>query len=222
MLLRFAALCALLVLPFSAHADDTRTLTAPDGSTVDIVRDEYGVPKIYASTEVGAFYAQGWAVAQDRLFQMETFWRTATGRMSEIQGAAALPTDQAIRTVYYTRRNAPLSSRISPSPSKRCSTPTSRASTRTSTSRSLSQPSTSPTSTRNSRSTSARSSRWNRDKAVATMQFFMRRFGEIGGQELSRLAELQANGPEWFEANRPINDPAAYTSLRGGARSRRG
>ena len=101
-MLRLATLCVLLALPLAAQAIDMRTLTAPDGTTVDLVRDEYGVPRIYATTEVGAFYAQGWAVAQDRLFQMETFWRTGTGRLAEIQGSAALSTDQGIRTVYYT------------------------------------------------------------------------------------------------------------------------
>ncbi|MEM6328480.1 MAG: penicillin acylase family protein, partial [Bacteroidota bacterium] len=103
MLLRALVLLAVAAAPLAAQADDhLTTQTAPDGTTAEIVRDEFGVPHIYATTETGAFYAQGFAVAQDRLFQMETFWRVATGRMAEIMGPDALGTDQAIRTVFYT------------------------------------------------------------------------------------------------------------------------
>ena len=47
------------------------TLPAPDGSTVAICRDSFGVPHIVADTELGIFFGQGFAVAQDRLYQME-------------------------------------------------------------------------------------------------------------------------------------------------------
>ncbi len=99
---RFALLALLVVAPGLVAAQTSVTLTAPDGQTVTIDRDAYGVPVIGAGTERALFFGQGFAVAQDRLFQMETFWRSATGRLAELQGAAALTQDQQVRTVYYT------------------------------------------------------------------------------------------------------------------------
>ncbi|HIL57457.1 MAG TPA: T9SS type A sorting domain-containing protein [Rhodothermales bacterium] len=216
MLLRLCALVALLLIPLAAQADSVTTLTAPDGTTVEIVRDEYGVPKIYAPTETAAFYGQGFAVAQDRLFQMETFWRVATGRMAEIQGADAVATDQAIRTVFYTpaervQQFAALPMEI------RDMLDAYIAGINAYIDLAEAEPDTYlPFEYTQFPLNTMPIERWDRDKAVATLQFFMRRFGEIGGEELTRLAELQAQGPEWFEANRPINDPEAYTSLWGG------
>lgn len=45
-----------------------------------------------------AFFAQGYAHAQDRLFQMEVNRLVSSGRVSELVGAPGLPTDQFIRT----------------------------------------------------------------------------------------------------------------------------
>ena len=102
--LRSAFLAALLAVPLVAAGQTATdvTLTASDGNTVAIDRDDYGVPHITADTEAAVFFGQGFATAQDRLFQLETFWRTATGRLAELQGSAALAQDQGIRTVYYT------------------------------------------------------------------------------------------------------------------------
>src|SRR3972149_9499064 len=47
-----------------------RGLEAP----VEIVRDSFGIPHIYASSEHDLFMAQGFVHAQDRFFQMD-FWR---------------------------------------------------------------------------------------------------------------------------------------------------
>ncbi len=38
---------------------------------VEIIRDTWGIPHIYAKNEYDLFYAQGFVHAQDRLFQME-------------------------------------------------------------------------------------------------------------------------------------------------------
>lgn len=73
-----------------------------DGEEVTIVRDDFGVPHILASTERGAYFGGGYAVAQDRLFQLERFRRNALGRLAEIEGLQAYAADQNVRTLGYT------------------------------------------------------------------------------------------------------------------------
>ncbi len=70
---------------------------------VKIVRDEYGVPHIYANSVDDLAFAQGVIHCQDRLFQMELNRRLATGRLSELVGDEALDTDRAVRTFGFHR-----------------------------------------------------------------------------------------------------------------------
>lgn len=65
---------------------------------VDVIRDRWGVPHIYAQTEEDLFFAQGFVHAQDRLFQMDVNRRLGLGRLSEIVGPAGLETDRFART----------------------------------------------------------------------------------------------------------------------------
>jgi penicillin amidase len=67
------------------------------GQPVEIVRDQYGVAHIYASTSEDLFFAQGYVHAQERFWQMEFQRRTAAGRLSEIFGANTLETDRYLR-----------------------------------------------------------------------------------------------------------------------------
>ena len=62
-----------------------------------IVRDNYGVPHIYADTLEGLYFGYGYAAAQDRLYQMEMFRRTFWGRLSEVYGEKLVPFDQSNR-----------------------------------------------------------------------------------------------------------------------------
>ncbi|MDZ4186398.1 MAG: penicillin acylase family protein, partial [Desulfuromonadales bacterium] len=48
------------------------------------------------------FEAMGYAVATDRLWQAETFRRTARGRLAEIFGASQLAQDRQVRTTNYS------------------------------------------------------------------------------------------------------------------------
>src|SRR4051812_9535020 len=45
---------------------------------VEVLRDKWGIPHIYASDTHDLFYAQGVVAAQDRLFQIDLWRRTAT------------------------------------------------------------------------------------------------------------------------------------------------
>jgi len=72
-------------------------------STVEIIRDRWGVPHIYAKSSHDLFFAQGFVHAQDRLFQMEIHRRLAQGRLSEIFGELSLDTDRTVRTFGFHR-----------------------------------------------------------------------------------------------------------------------
>jgi penicillin G amidase len=70
---------------------------------VEVIRDEFGVPHIYAQNERDLFFAQGFVHAQDRFWQME-FWRhVGQGRISEIAGEGALENDLFIRNIGWNR-----------------------------------------------------------------------------------------------------------------------
>jgi penicillin amidase len=69
--------------------------------SVEIVRDRWGVPHIFAKEDDDAYFALGWATAQDRLFQMEMNRRLAQGRLSEVFGARTLALDRLFRTMDF-------------------------------------------------------------------------------------------------------------------------
>ena len=66
---------------------------------VTIHRDSRGIPHIEASNEADLFFGEGFACAQDRLWQMDLLRRTAEGKLSEIVGPAALDIDLYMRRV---------------------------------------------------------------------------------------------------------------------------
>ena len=96
----FLVLCT--VAQVVAQPGRDTTLTATDASSVTIIRDAFGVPHISGSTEVGLFYGQGYAAAEDRLFQMESTRRITLGRESEIYGPGSLADDRATIALIYT------------------------------------------------------------------------------------------------------------------------
>jgi len=71
--------------------------------TVEVMRDQWGIPHIYAQNDLDLFFAQGFVHAQDRLWQMEFNRRAASGRLSEIFGPVTLDTDRFLRTVGLRR-----------------------------------------------------------------------------------------------------------------------
>jgi penicillin amidase len=68
---------------------------------VEVRRDRYGVPHIYARSQHDLFVAQGYVVAQDRFFQMEMARRAAEGRLAEVLGPAAVERDRFARLLAY-------------------------------------------------------------------------------------------------------------------------
>lgn len=81
----------------------TGTIAMPGlDAPVDILRDEWGVPHIFAQSRRDAIFAQGFVHAQDRLWQMELSRRIGRGRLSEILGASTLSTDRLMRTFDFS------------------------------------------------------------------------------------------------------------------------
>ncbi len=70
---------------------------------VEVLRDHWGVPHIFARNAHDLFLAQGYVHAQDRLWQMELNRRTASGRLAEFAGEPALATDRLFRTLGLRR-----------------------------------------------------------------------------------------------------------------------
>lgn len=80
------------------------TITVPGlEQTVEVRRDEWGVPHIYAQNERDLYFAQGYVHAQDRLWQMDFQRRVGHGRLSEVLGEATVETDTFLRTLGTNR-----------------------------------------------------------------------------------------------------------------------
>ena len=84
--------------------DYNRTVTLNGlAAPVEIVRDNANVPHIFAETDPDAYFALGFAHAQDRLWQMTMLRRTAKGRLSELFGNSTLSIDTFIRRLDIYR-----------------------------------------------------------------------------------------------------------------------
>jgi penicillin amidase len=83
-----------------ATVDGRVRLTGLD-SAVEVRRDKWGVPHIYARTAHDVFFAQGYVAAQDRLFQMEIWRRAGEGRLAEVLGPSYVTRDRLSRLFKY-------------------------------------------------------------------------------------------------------------------------
>tara|TARA_R110001592_G_scaffold50686_2_gene156640 strand:+ start:1050 stop:3440 length:2391 start_codon:yes stop_codon:yes gene_type:complete len=92
----------LVFFLFSCSSDPTNEVSI-DGlkAPVEIIRDEWGLNHIYAENQHDLFFAQGYAAAQDRLFQFEIWRRQATGTVAEILGEKELKRDIGTRLFKF-------------------------------------------------------------------------------------------------------------------------
>lgn len=68
---------------------------------VEILRDKWGVPHIYAQSSRDLFFAQGFITARDRLFQLDIWRRQNSGHLAEVLGPEALGRDRIARLVRF-------------------------------------------------------------------------------------------------------------------------
>jgi penicillin G amidase len=73
------------------------------GAEVEVLRDERGVPSIYAESIEDLFFAQGFVHAQDRFWEMDVRRHITSGRLSEMFGESQIPTDAFLRTLGWQR-----------------------------------------------------------------------------------------------------------------------
>jgi penicillin amidase len=98
-----AALIAVYWFAWRPLPRTSGTLEALIGGPATIARDALGVPHIEANRIEDAIFLQGYATAQDRLWQMDAARRLASGELSEVAGAATLESDRDARRMRLRR-----------------------------------------------------------------------------------------------------------------------
>jgi penicillin amidase len=110
-LVLMAVLLLLILLPAGAYFFVKSTLPDYEGEhqvpgingRIEIFRDRAAVPHIFADHQDDLAFGMGYAMAQDRLWQMDLFRRAATGRLSEIFGERTLAADRLTRVLGFRR-----------------------------------------------------------------------------------------------------------------------
>jgi len=95
--------------PASLQQLATQSLATIDGTVkvaglkqpVEIIRDQQGIPHIYAKNDDDLFFAQGYVMAQDRLWQLEIWRRWREGRLAEAFGPKAFDYDARTRLMMF-------------------------------------------------------------------------------------------------------------------------
>ncbi|GAA3463943.1 penicillin acylase family protein [Saccharothrix longispora] len=70
---------------------------------VEVLRDGFGVPRIYADDPHDLFLAQGYTHAQDRFWEMDVRRHITSGRLAELFGESQVVTDATVRTMGWRR-----------------------------------------------------------------------------------------------------------------------
>jgi penicillin amidase len=73
----------------------------PGGVRAEIRRDRWGIPQVVADRDRDLFFAFGYAMAEDRLFQLDWLRRKAAGTLSEVLGSEGLELDTVARTIGF-------------------------------------------------------------------------------------------------------------------------
>ncbi|TGK96900.1 penicillin acylase family protein [Leptospira brenneri] len=72
-------------------------------SKATVIRDGAGIPHIVAGDAKSAYFALGYTMAQDRIFQMELQRRIGKGELTEIFGDKLIPTDQFLKSLLLKK-----------------------------------------------------------------------------------------------------------------------
>ena len=75
----------------------TSSLARAETGDVEVLRDTWGIPHVFAAAEVDGFFGLGYAAAEDRLLQMELIRRKAAGRLAEVFGPEWVDSDREAR-----------------------------------------------------------------------------------------------------------------------------
>jgi penicillin amidase len=103
-LLLIASVITGVVLVRRSFPQTTGEIELPGlDAKVSVVRDDHGIPQIYADTTADLMRAQGYVHAQDRFFEMDVRRHITAGRLSEMFGDSGLETDKFVRTLGWRR-----------------------------------------------------------------------------------------------------------------------
>ena len=83
-------------------------------SEVEILRDSFGIPHVYAENENDLYRGVGFVMAQDRLWQMDLLRRVTQGRLSEILGKDQVNTDLLMRALRIQEKSEKILAAASP------------------------------------------------------------------------------------------------------------
>jgi len=212
-LLTLAAVVPLVVVTGSVPASG-----APGGGQsgqVRILRDEYGVPHVYAASLTALFYGVGYAQGQDRLWQADVHRRLATGTLSELFGPSVLPGDIFARQLFGSEaRRAALFAQASPLTHAVLRSFTAGMNAwieHAGGTHRLPAP----------YAVFGPPRAWTVDDSIATYMYFANFFGTFGGDELDNLARLQeliarlgpVEAQRVFTDTHWLDDPSAPTTV---------
>jgi penicillin amidase len=97
------ALFAIYWLAWRPLAKSSGHFDSPIAASASVTFDRLGVPHIHANNVDDALFVQGFATAQDRIFQMDLLRRYNAGELSEIFGPQMLETDRESRRLRLRR-----------------------------------------------------------------------------------------------------------------------
>ncbi len=97
------SLMAAYWVAYRPLAQTSGQISAPISAAASIARDALGIPHIAAANWEDAIFLQGYATAQDRLWQMDALRRLAAGELSEVVGTSTLELDREARRLRMRR-----------------------------------------------------------------------------------------------------------------------
>jgi len=101
--------------PFHGYLQNSESALTPEYTDIRLERlkesvivqyDNNAVPHIFAKNDDDLYFAQGYIIARDRLWQMEFYTLVAAGRLTEVVGEAALEYDRYNRRLGMARSAA--------------------------------------------------------------------------------------------------------------------
>ncbi|WP_183093554.1 penicillin acylase family protein [Nocardioides stalactiti] len=101
LLLVFLLTVSVVVVRRSWPQTDGELEVAGLDGEVEVLRDEHGIPQIYADSVHDLMIAQGFVHAQDRFFEMDVRRHATAGRLAELFGEDAVETDRVVRTLGW-------------------------------------------------------------------------------------------------------------------------
>ncbi|MCC7429615.1 penicillin acylase family protein [bacterium] len=90
-------------------------LTKITSDSINVIRDDFGVPNIYAKNDYDAFFAQGFVTAQDRLWQLEIYRLAVNGELSTVFDKETEKADIFLKTIGFKKLGTELEKNVSDS-----------------------------------------------------------------------------------------------------------